>query len=126
MVIGDDIMVSVEKTKNFYRIRVRDPQLFVAGTFRTQDIGRDITKKVDYSGRIAGILKTTGKYATQSYLVSRYSPDGRLRDNEEVMRDVNYFVEMANAELMREKKKKGWFGESLRHSLAVRKGKGKR
>lgn len=52
-------------TKNYERWRIREPDEFEEGSFRTHDIGRE-----GYSKRIAGILKDTGKWATQSLLIS--------------------------------------------------------
>ncbi len=56
----------VEVTPRFVRVRVRSPRAFDPKTFRAHDIGR-----LGHSKRIAGILKKTGKWATQSFLVSR-------------------------------------------------------
>jgi len=56
----------IDISNNYVRIRVRSPRLFRKGTFRTHDIGR---KGIDK--RIAGILKRSNKWATQSYLISK-------------------------------------------------------
>ncbi len=56
----------VEVTKRFVRVRVKHPRLFSPRTFRVHDIGRK-----GHSKRVAGILRKTGKWATQGYLVSR-------------------------------------------------------
>lgn len=56
----------IEVTKRFVRVRVRDPKVFKKSTFRTHDIGRK-----GHSKRIAGIRKKTGKWGTQSFLISR-------------------------------------------------------
>lgn len=53
-------------TKRYARFRIQNPRLFEKGSFRTQDIGR-----AGHSKRIAGIKKSTGKYETQSILISR-------------------------------------------------------
>jgi hypothetical protein len=55
----------VHLTGRYARYRIRSPKSFKKGTFRTQDIGR-----IGHTKRIAGILKS-GKWATQSVLVSR-------------------------------------------------------
>jgi hypothetical protein len=49
---------------------VRNPSAFVKGSFRTQDIGRK-----GHSKRIAGRLKSTGRWATQNFLI----PKGEVR-----------------------------------------------
>ncbi len=56
----------VEVTKRFVRVRVKHPRLFHPRTFRVHDIGR-----LGHSKRVAGILRKTGKWSTQGYLVSR-------------------------------------------------------
>jgi len=61
MVVG-----GVHITKRYARYRIRDPHLFKPGSFRTHDIGRRRHTK-----RIAGKLKSTGKWATQSIIVSK-------------------------------------------------------
>lgn len=53
-------------TANYERWRIRSPKAFKAGSFRTHDIGRK-----GYSKRVAGRLSRTGKWATQSLLISR-------------------------------------------------------
>lgn len=50
----------------YHRIRVADPKKFVKGSFRTHDIGRK-----GHSKRIGGKLKSTGKWATQAYLITK-------------------------------------------------------
>lgn len=59
----------VHKTRRFDRLRVREPSVFIKGSFRTHDIGRK-----GFSKRIAGRLKSTGRWATQSILVSHDEP----------------------------------------------------
>jgi len=59
-------MPGAELKKNYWRIRVRDPKDFEKGSFRTDDIGRK-----GHSLRIAGILKKSGKWATQSWLLHK-------------------------------------------------------
>lgn len=54
-----------EITENYEQIRIIDPSEFQPDSFRTHDIG-----KKGYSKRIAGRLKSTGKWATQSMLIS--------------------------------------------------------
>ena len=56
-------------TRRFERHRIRNPDEFIKGSFRTQDIG-----KKGLSKRIAGRLKKTGRWATQSILISRQEP----------------------------------------------------
>jgi len=72
MVIG-----KVHLTKNYARYRQIDPEKFVPGSFRTHDIGR-----TGHTKRIAGRLRSTGKWATQSILIARddYNKGLRLRD----------------------------------------------
>lgn len=53
-------------TRRYVRFRIRSPRRFKRSSFRTQDIGRK-----GHSKRIAGRLKSTGKFATQSILVTR-------------------------------------------------------
>lgn len=66
-------------TKRYERWRIRNPDKFKKRSFRTHDIGRK-----GYSKRIAGQLKKTGKWATQSLLISRNEPEykkKKLRKN---------------------------------------------
>jgi len=58
--------MKIHKTKKYVRYRIRSPKLFVKSSFRTDDIGRP-----GHSKRIAGILKKTGKWATQAILISK-------------------------------------------------------
>jgi len=58
-------MPEVEMTEDFERHRVADPEMCMAGSFRTQDIGRP-----GYSKRVACINVKTGKWMTQSFLVA--------------------------------------------------------
>ena len=53
-------------TTQYARYRIRNPSAFVRGSFRTHDIGRPM-----HSKRIAGRLKSTGKWSTQSMLITR-------------------------------------------------------
>lgn len=118
--------MQVEKTTNFVRIRLRNPSEFKKGTFRQTDVGRDVRlHKIDYTGRIAGKLKSNDKWATQSYLVARYHPTGKARTKNEVTRDVKKLVGKANQELAR-KRGGGWYGQSERHSQAIKRGKRRR
>lgn len=50
--------------KRYIGIRVRNPALFRKSSLRTQDIGRK-----GHTSRIGGVLKKTGRWATQSYRV---------------------------------------------------------
>ena len=73
----------VHITERFERHRIRDPNDFIEGSFRTHDIG-----KKGFSKRIAGRLKGTGEWATQSLLISRDEPPAmkkQLRRNAENM-----------------------------------------
>ena len=73
----------VHVTERFERHRIRDPNDFIEGSFRTHDIG-----KRGFSKRIAGRLKSTGEWATQSLLISRDEPPAmkkQLRRNAENM-----------------------------------------
>lgn len=56
-------------TKDYERWRVKSPSAFIPGSFRTHDFGR-----AGYSKRIAGRLRGTGKWATQSILISHREP----------------------------------------------------
>lgn len=58
--------VKPEITENYIRFRIEMPDKFKKGSFRTDDIGR-----VGYTKRIAGIKKYSGKWATQSFLISK-------------------------------------------------------
>lgn len=48
------------------RVRLRDPKDFIPASFRLHDIGRPGKTR-----RIAGRLKSTGRWATQSFLFDR-------------------------------------------------------
>jgi hypothetical protein len=56
----------VHLTKRYARYRIMSPSLFEKSSFKTHDIGRK-----GHSKRITGILKSDGKWATQSVLVAR-------------------------------------------------------
>ena len=56
--------MTVELTKKYLRIRVKDPKRF--SKIRTDDIGRK-----GHSLRLAGINKKTGKWETQAWLIDR-------------------------------------------------------
>lgn len=58
--------LKVHLTKRYARYRIKEPSEFKKGSFRTHDIGRK-----GHAKRIAGINKKTGKYETQSVIVSR-------------------------------------------------------
>jgi len=64
--------LKVHKTERFDRYRVREPEEFEKSSFRTHDIGRP-----GFSKRVAGQLKSSGKWQTQSFLVSRKEPAKR-------------------------------------------------
>lgn len=68
----------VEVKGKYIRIRVRPPQAFKSGSFRTHDIGRK-----GHSKRIAGISRKTGKWQTQSFLVNK--ADAKRRDPHTMM-----------------------------------------
>lgn len=61
MVVG-----GVHLTKNYARYRLIDPKKFIAGSLRTHDIGRK-----GHTKRIAGRLKSTGRWTTQAILILR-------------------------------------------------------
>jgi hypothetical protein len=90
----------VELTENFARYRIRSPKDFVEGSFRTDDIGRK-----GHSKRIAGRLKGTNKWATQSILIDRsdFAKGTRVRNR------------MGRPVILHGG---GWFGESDRHSMS--------
>lgn len=56
----------VHLTRQHARYRIRSPSKFIKGSFRTHDIGR-----AGHSKRIAGKLKDTGEWATQSILIAK-------------------------------------------------------
>lgn len=64
----------IRATEDYVRIEMRDPDIFIRGTLRTHDIGR-----VGFSKRIAGRVRKTGEWETQSFLVSRNEPDERAK-----------------------------------------------
>jgi ribosomal protein S27AE len=71
-------------TERFERHRILEPEMFVKGSFRTHDIG-----KPGRSKRIAGKLKDTGKWATQSLLISNDEPEKmkkKLREQAEQLK----------------------------------------
>lgn len=72
-----------ELTQTYLRIRVRSPTAFDKKSFRTDDIGRP-----GHSKRITGILKKTGKWATQTWLINR--KDLKKRDPKawRLLRDI--------------------------------------
>jgi hypothetical protein len=61
----DGVKIKVYHTEQYERIPVRDKDEFVEGSLRTVDIGRP-----GYSKLIRGRLKTTGKWATATFLIS--------------------------------------------------------
>ena len=65
MVIG-----KVHLTKNYARYRLVNPEKFVRGSLRTHDVGRK-----GHTKRIAGRLKTSGKWETQAILIARKDYD---------------------------------------------------
>ena len=72
-----------ELTQTYLRIRVRSPTAFKKDSFKTDDIGRP-----GHSKRVAGILKKTGKWATQTWLINR--KDLKKRDPKawRLLRDI--------------------------------------
>lgn len=66
--------MKVHMTKRYVRYRIREPKDFVKNSFRTHDIGR-----VGHTKRIAGILKKSGKWATQAIIVNRKDYEQGLR-----------------------------------------------
>ena len=62
-------MPRIDITKNFERHRIAEPSLCIPDSFRTQDIGRP-----GYSQRVACRSKRTGKWITQSLLISHSEP----------------------------------------------------
>jgi len=59
-------MPEVRVSDRYIRIGLRSPEEFVPSSFRTHDIGRP-----GHSKRIAGILKSTGEWATQAWLINK-------------------------------------------------------
>jgi hypothetical protein len=57
--------VKVHHTERYERITVRSSDQFVEGSLRTLDIGRP-----GYSKLIRGKLKSSGQWATATYLIS--------------------------------------------------------
>jgi len=53
-------------TKRYARYRIRSPRRFIKSSFRTHDIGRP-----RHSKRIAGKLRSSGKWATQAMLITK-------------------------------------------------------
>lgn len=64
----------VHLTKHYARFRMREPNRFIHGSFRTQTLGKN-------AKRIAGRLKTTGQWKTQAFLIKRgaYEKGFRLK-----------------------------------------------
>ena len=52
-------------TEDYIHLPIREADEFQESSFRTDDIG-----KKGFSKRVAGKLRSTGKWATQKYLVS--------------------------------------------------------
>ncbi len=81
-------MPEIRVTDRYIRMGIRTPDDFRRGSLRTHDIGRK-----GYSKRIGGKLKTTGRWATQSFLVSHEeTPEAKVR-----------FLSQANDLIRREK-----------------------
>jgi hypothetical protein len=72
-----------EFTANFERWRVRDPSIFLPFSFRTHDVGRQ-----GFSKRIAGKLRSTGKWATQSILIANAEPIAMKRKLREIAKSL--------------------------------------
>lgn len=64
----------VRMTKRYERWQIRSPKDFIKRSFRTHDIGRK-----GFSKRIAGKLKSTGKWGTQSLLISKVESEPMKR-----------------------------------------------
>ena len=62
--------MSVELTKKYLRIRVKNPKKF--RLIRTDDIGRK-----GHSLRLAGVNKKTGRWETQAWLIDRKDIQGK-------------------------------------------------
>lgn len=77
--------MAVEITKRYLRIRVSSPGRFKKSTFRTDDIGRK-----GHSKRIAGIVRKTGKWETQSWLISRADIKKRDPLTLKLVNDISY------------------------------------
>lgn len=58
----------IERTKNYTRYRIRNPNLFTKSSFRTLDIGKPKKHLL-----VRARLKRSGKYATQSVLAEHGS-----------------------------------------------------
>lgn len=97
----------VHLTENYARYRIKNPSEFEKSSFRTQDIGR-----AGHSKRIAGKLKSSGKWATQAILIAL--PDYKM--------GLRLFKKGKGYSLKWGKRiddwKKGWKLDSARHSLA--------
>lgn len=64
----------VDTTERYERHRIVDPSICVPGSFRTHDMGR-----AGFSKRIACVSKKTGKFITQSMLISHSEPSEMKR-----------------------------------------------
>jgi hypothetical protein len=83
MVVG-----KADVTEKYVRVRMRDPDKFIRGSIRTHDIGRE-----GFSKRLAGKLKSTGEWATQSWLISREEPKQRA---EKLLEAIEYDFQSQN------------------------------
>jgi hypothetical protein len=78
----------VDYTKQYERHRILPPGKFKKTSFRTHDIG-----KKGFSKRIAGQIKGTNKWMTQSLLISRAEPatmKRKLRKEAKYLRKLEY------------------------------------
>jgi hypothetical protein len=73
----------IDITDQYVRVRVKEPRLFHAESFRTQDFGRK-----GWSKRIGGILKEGNRWETQSYLVSRHGLERKDKRTIELLRQI--------------------------------------
>jgi len=65
----------VHATKNYKRYRIRDPDEFKKGSFRTLDIGQPKKHQL-----IRGKLKKTGKWETQAVIAEKGIKDGMTKE----------------------------------------------
>jgi hypothetical protein len=77
-------MPEIRVTDRYIRMGVRGSEDFQRGSLRTHDIGRK-----GFSKRIGGKLKRTGKWATQSFLVSH---EETPETKERFFRQANYLI----------------------------------
>lgn len=73
-------------TERYERRRIRSPNQFIHGSFRTKDIGHKGGTKL-----VVGRLRT-GKWATQSLLIGRGEPEAKKR---ELRKEARYMIKLA-------------------------------